>query len=105
VRQEFSRKTMLEAWRLADGRCVSCQKKIRPGDGPEYDHRISCKKGGTNDLSNCDVLCRACHSKKTGGSDAKDHAKINREEKRAAKATRPKKKIPYRKFDGTPVWP
>lgn len=104
-RSEFTQKTRLMAWRRSGGHCVSCGKKIRTGDGPEYDHRVSCKKGGTNDLSNCDVLCKHCHSLKTNGPDSKDHAKINREEKRAAKAQAKRPGFRgWRKFDGTIVW-
>jgi 5-methylcytosine-specific restriction protein A len=103
-RQNFSQKTKLEAWRRSGGHCASCGKKIRTGDGPEYDHRITCFNGGTNDISNCDVLCKPCHAMKTGDEDAPKHAKTRRYEKRAAKAERPKKKMSYRKFDGTPIW-
>ncbi len=105
MRQEFTRKTKLEAFRLAKGRCVSCGKKIRPGDGTEYDQRVSAFNCGSNDLSNCDVLCKACHSLKTGGTDAPNHAKSRREEKRAAKAEAKRQGFRgWRKFDGTIVW-
>jgi 5-methylcytosine-specific restriction endonuclease McrA len=103
-RQEFSQKTKLEAWRRSGGHCASCGKKIRTGDGPEYDHIITDFYNGGNSLANCQVLCKACHAMKTGDEDAPKHAKTRRYEKRAAKAERPKKKMSYRKFDGTPVW-
>ena len=105
MRQEFTRKTKLEAWRRSGGACESCGKKIRTGDGPEYDHRVSAFNGGSNDLSNCDVLCKACHSLKTGETDAPNHAKSRREEKRAAKAEAKRSGFRgWRRFDGTIVW-
>ena len=64
-RAEFSRRTKLQAWDRAGGCCEDCGKKIRPGDGPEYDHIISAEQGGGNDLGNCQVLCAPCHKLKT----------------------------------------
>ena len=39
-RQEFSRKIKAEAFARAKGKCENCGVKIRPGNGPEYDHII-----------------------------------------------------------------
>lgn len=49
----------------AGGRCASCRVQIRPGNGPQYDHRIALINGGANRESNIDVLCIACHAVKT----------------------------------------
>lgn len=49
----------------ADRRCTSCRVQIRPGNGPEYDHRIALINGGTNDETNIDVLCIPCHRAKS----------------------------------------
>ena len=64
-RQEFSRSVKLAAWERAGGCCESCRRKIFPGDGPEYDHIITCEQGGDNSLKNCQVLCIWCHKPKT----------------------------------------
>lgn len=103
-RENFSDKTKREALRRCGGHCQSCGKKLRTGDGVEYDHIISDFFSGGNSLANCQVLCTPCHSLKTGGEDAPKHAKARRWEKKRSKTERPKKKIPYRRFDGTPVW-
>lgn len=65
------------------GKCVHCQEKLIK---VEYDHRLSdaiCKKHGikSNDISNCDPLCRSCHKKKTR-DDMFEIAKVNRQDKR-----------------------
>ncbi|TBW33584.1 HNH endonuclease [Siculibacillus lacustris] len=49
----------------AKGLCQSCGVRIRPGNGPEYDHRLALILGGENREGNIDVLCRACHSEKS----------------------------------------
>ena len=68
-RQEFSRKTKAEAFARAGGKCENCGVKIRPGNGPEYDHIIPDAVDGGNDLTNCKVLCVNCHGVKTNKSD------------------------------------
>lgn len=85
-RQEFSKKIKLAAWNRAGGRCEDCGKKIRPGDGPEYDHSSPTFFGGAATLENCQVLCIACHSRKTSTKDIKDVAKSRRIVAKAAKA-------------------
>src|SRR5690606_14219188 len=74
-RQEFSRKTKAEAFARAKGKCESCGVKIRPGNGPHYDHRIPDAVDGGTDLSNCQVLCNACHGVKTDDADKPEIAR------------------------------
>jgi 5-methylcytosine-specific restriction enzyme A len=74
-RQEFSRKTKAEAFASAKGKCENCGVKIRPGNGPEYDHIIPDAVDGGNDLGNCKVLCFNCHGIKTNESDKPEIAK------------------------------
>ena len=66
MRQEFSRKTLREALRRANGRCenIECQAVLKPGEG-EGDHRTPCALGGDNSLANCQITCRVCHKAKT----------------------------------------
>lgn len=77
-RAEFSRKTMELAWLRAGGHCQECGKQIRAGDGPEYDHDKPAFYGGGNELANCRVLCRPCHSLKTRSYNSVEMPKSRR---------------------------
>lgn len=59
-RDEFSAKTKGAAFLRAGGACEKCGTKLRHGEA-EYHHRLECHLGGTNELSNCQVRCKACH--------------------------------------------
>lgn len=52
----------------AQGRCEICGGLLKPGQF-EYDHLKSAGLGGDASLSNCYVLCRPCHLKKTMEED------------------------------------
>lgn len=92
-RPEFSRRTKLQAWDRCGGHCEKCGRKIRPGDGPEYDHLIPAELSGTADLDNCQVLCRWCHAEKTA-DDAHTIAKGRKVRARHANANTPKRQLP-----------
>lgn len=64
-RFEFTRKQRLEIWNRANGHCEACQANLKTGEG-EYDHRIAQGYGGENTTENGQLLCRVCHSSKTG---------------------------------------
>ena len=70
-----------------------------------YNHRIPCELGGDNSLENCQVLTDTCDKTVT----RKDQANIGRARRVHAGhiGAKPRKhrKIPYRLFDGTPVYP
>ena len=90
-RQEFTGKTKAEAWLRAGGKCESCGNVIRRG--PQYDHRIPCGDGGSNDLANCQVLCEFCHGTKTK-TDVTRIAKGKRVHRKHINATStPRRKI------------
>ena len=103
-RREFPAKVKVAAFDRAQGRCEECTVEIRPGNGPEYDHRIPDALGGEPVLDNCAVLCRSCHGAKTAREDVPRIAKAKRV---AAKhiGARPKTRMPYRRFNGEIVWP
>lgn len=59
-RREFSKKTRIEVFARAGGRCEKCEAKLKVGEG-EYDHILPCALGGDNDASNAALLCVPCH--------------------------------------------
>ena len=77
-RTEFSAKTKTRRWEHAGGCCEECGKRIRPGDGPEYDHDKPAFYGGGNDFDNCRCLCKACHSLKTVAYNSHEMPKSRR---------------------------
>lgn len=103
-RNEFTKKTKLYAFRRAMGRCEECSRLLRPGE-IEYHHIIECTMGGTNELSNCRVLCsRPCHENITRDRTTVI-AKSNRLREREAGIRRDKRKTfrAWRRFNGTIV--
>ena len=63
-RQEFSKRTKLEAWTRAQGRC-ECGCGLKIIGRPEYHHRIEAAVGGDANLENCQVLDPKCHRRIT----------------------------------------
>ena len=45
--------------------CIQCLARGRCVPAEEVDHIVPLKAGGTNDRSNLQALCKACHSAKT----------------------------------------
>lgn len=104
MRQEFSKATKLAAFERAKGHCESCGGKILTR--AEYDHRIPCALGGSNDLANCVCLCAKCHRVKTVSADVPAISKSVRiREKRAGvRKGRGFDKRWRKKMDGTVEW-
>ena len=100
-RQEFSRLTKQLAFGRAKGLCENCKL---PFKGIEYHHILEAELGGDNSINNCLVLCRPCHKFFTKTQSAPRIAKSNRIRNKRMGITRKKKKIPYRRFNGEPVW-
>lgn len=67
----FSQTTVKEAWEKATGHCERCHKQLvwnnRGDEGQrgawEAHHRLSASHGGSDTLSNCEILCVDCHKK------------------------------------------
>lgn len=105
MRKEFQKSVRLQAWERSGGHCESCGVKIRPGNGPHYDHRIPDIVGGEPTIENCQVLCRSCHGVKTATKDVPAIAKTKRIRNRHVNADdrRPGFKG-WRKFSGEVVY-
>ena len=70
--QEFSRQTQELAWLRQGKLCASCgtpihalgvsgQSQHRFGETVQAHHIRHAKRGGTNHIDNCVVLCQSCH--------------------------------------------
>ncbi len=96
-RAEFTKLTKAQAFQRAGGRCeCGCGSKLTPGE-IEYDHRIPAAVGGTNDLSNCVVMRKKCHRRKTSTKDVPEISKSVRVSEKAMglrKSSRPMRKAP-----------
>lgn len=73
---DFSEETKEAAWKRSGGRCECVRKEHRDllrhpfgrcvvffwsQAGAEFHHLTAESVGGSNSLSNCEVLCRTCH--------------------------------------------
>lgn len=81
ARREFPAKVKVAAYERSAGRCECCTARLAVGKF-HYDHRVPDAMGGEPTLDNCEVLCTACHSAKTTGSDVPAIAKAKRREAR-----------------------
>lgn len=93
-RSEFTDKTKKAAFGRSGGHCETCGSKIV--GVAEYDHAVPCAVGGTNDLSNCRVLCRKCHRVKTSERDVPQIAKSTRIYEKRAGLRRSRRPFPKR---------
>ena len=113
MRIEFSKVTKLQAWRRCHDeygmpRCEadwegSCGHQPFSDRRPQYDHDKPCAMGGNNSLFNCRVLCPKCHRAKTSTDDMPVIWKSTRVREKRGDLRR-KGFMPYRLFDGTPIW-
>jgi 5-methylcytosine-specific restriction enzyme A len=82
-RREFPKSIKAAAFLRSKGHCERCTVRLYTGH-IAYDHIIADAMGGDPVLSNCQVLCSACHSAKTHGKfgDTARVAKAKRNEAR-----------------------
>ena len=76
MRREFSKSVKLAAFQRANGHCESCGQKIVTV--AQYDHAVPDALDGEPTLDNCQVLCGACHRRKTSDLDVPAIAKAVR---------------------------
>ena len=74
------------------------------GEGIDFDHELALILGGKNDESNLRALRRPCHAAKTK-DDVRQKSVEARKRNKHLGLNKSKRKMPYRRFDGTPVWP
>jgi 5-methylcytosine-specific restriction protein A len=86
------------------GICGESGRKIGPADKWDCDHKIALSNGGEHRESNLQPILREAHKAKTR-EDVKTKAKIASVRKKHLGIQKARKKIPYRLFDGTPVFP
>jgi hypothetical protein len=79
-----------------------CGIKIGAGDKWETDHTVALTNGGTNDEANLRPLLAAHHKIKTK-ADVAEKSKVYRIKAKNLGVKKRKKKMAYRKFDGTVV--
>lgn len=95
----------LRIWQREDGRCHITGKKIRPGYKYQFDHIKALAHGGEHRESNIGLALDAPHKVKSA-LERKQQAKSDRIRKRHLGFKKPAgRKIPYRRFNGTPVNP
>ena len=79
-RQIFTKKERLELWNSkANNQCEIC-KKIVKKDEFEIDHIRPIATGGSNDISNLQIVCKGCHRIKTSDEQEQGYFKISETE-------------------------
>lgn len=94
----------LRVFERADGCCHRCARKINAGERWTLEHLKALVNGGENRESNLDVTCDWCLPEKNA-EDVAEKSRVRRKRSKHVGVEKKKAKIPYRRFDGTPVWP
>lgn len=88
------------------GRCYLCSAKLRAGvDVYEIEHPEALTLGGPDDDADLRVVCIPCHKPKTTSDRHKASARNNAITSTWKSKPRKGRKLGYRRFDGTPVYP
>ena len=85
------------------GKCAECGMKLGPATPWDLDHTVALVNGGENAEGNLRPLCKPCHRGKSA-EDVAQKAKDRRVRSKHIGAAPKKRKMPYRRFNGDPVW-
>lgn len=102
--QAIPDRVKLRIWLRDGGKCHITGKVIRPGDKYEFEHFKALANGGEHRESNIGLALYKFHKIKTA-EDRRQQAKTDRIRKRHLGLKKSGRKIPGRKFDGTPINP
>lgn len=91
ARRDFPRKVKAAAIARAAGCCEKCTAVLKPREG-EVDHILPDILGGEPVLANAQVLCKICHTKKSG-DDIRRTRKADKQRDKASGAIRPAGKL------------
>lgn len=105
TRRRMTPKRRAEIFAAHDGLCHICEGKIDGArEGWEVEHVIPLEISRDDSDANLAPAHTTCHRAKTK-ADARDIAKARRVNQKHHGARKKKGGIPYRRFDGTPVYP
>ena len=105
-RKSLTRLQRAKIFDAAHGTCHICTRKIHPGEKWEADHIQPRELTGSDGLDEFAPAHVDCHKSKTKEEDLPRIKKVRRTRaKHLGIRKRRRKRIPYRKFDGTPIWP
>lgn len=94
----------LRVFERSAGNCVICGNRVGGSLLPAFDHILSLINGGENRETNLQLLCQPCHKVKTS-QDVKEKSIVAKKRKTHLGIRAKKRKMGYRKFDGTIVKP
>ena len=66
---EIPKRVKLRVWERCGGVCGLTGKKLRPGDGYDFDHIVALEDGGRHAESNLHVVWRPAHRLKTSAEN------------------------------------
>lgn len=104
TRASLSRTKRLKVFEAAGGICHICELRIQAGQKWDVEHVRALCLGGKDDESNWKPAHVDCHKPKTKADIARK-SKADRQRMRHLGIKKKGRPIPYRLFDGTPVWP
>jgi 5-methylcytosine-specific restriction protein A len=93
----------LRVFEAHNGMCYLTGRKITAADKWDVDHVVALCNGGDNRESNLAPALREEHKKKTA-QDVATKAKDRRVRSKHLGIAPKKRKMPYRRFNGDPVW-
>jgi len=102
--QSIPSRVRLRIFEKCQGKCVVCGNPIRGSLLPAYDHIVPLILGGENRELNLQLLCVPCHKNKTI-QDVKEKAIVAKKRMNHIGIRPKKRKMGYRKFNGTVVKP